>query len=60
MNGLQYESVETLGSCMEEQVDLKQIRPFVVPTRHDCFVDEAAFRVAEVLNFMLARGSMPA
>jgi hypothetical protein len=59
MNCLQYESVGTIGPCREAQFDARQIRRFLVLNGRDCFVDEVAFRVAEVLNFVLARGSMP-
>jgi len=62
MKCVEYKSVETEESAIEEQGAAQQSKLFVVPgCRTEARpVDRVAARVAAVLDFELAQGSMPA
>ena len=54
-----YKTVETGDSTREGGDGMQRRKPFVVPGGQKCPDDCVARRVAEVLDFELARGSMP-
>lgn len=60
MSYIEYESVGIEESKSEKEREDQGSEPLAVPSGRVRPGDRAAFRVAEVLNFQLARGSMPA
>lgn len=59
MSCVEYETVETEESTNQNQGGIRRLKPFVVPSGGPGLGDEVARRVAEVLAFELAQGSMP-
>jgi hypothetical protein len=59
MSCVGYKTVDTEESITEKQADTQRLKPFVVPSSRVRPGDEVARRVAEVLDFELAQGSMP-
>ena len=59
MSCVEYESVEIEESTSEKEGEAQRSKPFAVPSGRARPGDQVAFRVAEVLSFQLARGSMP-
>ena len=60
MSSVAYETVELEGSVSENGSEGQRPKPFVVRGCTHRFEDEAARRVAKVLDLELAHGSMPA
>ena len=60
MSCVEYESVEIEESTSEKEGGAGRPKPFVVPSIRVRPGDHVAGRVAEVLDFELAQGSMPA
>jgi hypothetical protein len=60
MSCVEYQSVDTEESESESKGDTSRSKPFVVPSARVHQGDSVAHRVAEVLDFELAQGSMPA
>jgi len=59
MSCVEYESVEIEESTSEKERETQRSKPFGAPRGRVRPGDQVASRVAEVLNFQLARGSMP-
>jgi hypothetical protein len=60
MTYLGYESVELLDPTSQKESEPRASKLFIVPGGQHCHADEVSQRMAEVLQFELARGSMPA
>ncbi len=60
MSCVEYESVEIEESGSESKGDTSRSKPFVVPSVESAKAIRVAHRVAEVLDFELAQGAMPA
>jgi len=59
MSCVEYERMRIEESTSEKQGETQGLKPFVVPSIRVRPDDQVARRVAEVLDFELARGSMP-
>ena len=60
MSSVAYKNLEIEESTGEHQGESQKLRPFAVPSGRERAGDQVARRVAEVLDFELMRGSMPA
>jgi hypothetical protein len=60
MNCVAYKSVECEDAALEQQDRIRKLKPFAVEKSQVRPHDEVARRVAEILEFELAQGSMPA
>ncbi len=60
MSCVEYENVELEGTVSKHESSAQRPKPFIVPGRRERYQDQVARRVAEVLDFELAQGSMPA
>jgi hypothetical protein len=59
MSCVEYERVRIEESASKKEGEAQGSKPFVVPSIRVRPGDQVAARVAEVLNFELAHGSMP-
>lgn len=59
MRCVEYERMRIEESTSEKQGEAEGLKPFVVPSIRVRPDDQVARRVAEVLDFELAQGSMP-
>jgi len=60
MSCVAYEIVEIEESMSEQQGEAQRPKPFIMPRRRVRHDDQVARVVAEVLDFELANGSLPA
>jgi hypothetical protein len=66
MSNLKYKAVEFEEASRREgdsdrmQARLQRLKPFLVADSLDSFGDSVSGRVSEILDYVLARGSMPA
>ncbi len=60
MSSLAYKDLEFQGTAAEGQRQTKTLKPFAVVSSRLQAGDQVALRVAEVLDYELERGSMPA
>lgn len=60
MSCVEYDSDGLGGPASENRSDVDRPKLFVVPYRESGYEDEVARRVAQVLDFELMQGSMPA